>query len=130
MNLTAVKSIIFFAEFTREGFLTEQSRREYESCLERAWNWGATLRIVHAKPISDIATSSFQDYDNSQVHRARRRADYVLSGLILRAEERGLKAEAGVVYGAIGVSLARDLGSKNDTVIWSDFSAPAPFDSL
>lgn len=127
MNLTAVKSIIFFAEFTQDGFLTEQSRREYESCLERASNWGATLRIVHAKPASDIASSGFQDYDNSPVHRARRRADYVLSGLLLLAEERGLKAEAGIVYGSIGVSLARDLGTKSDTVIWSDFSTPAAF---
>ena len=36
MNQTAVKLIIFFADFTEDGYLSELSRLEYESCLERA----------------------------------------------------------------------------------------------
>lgn len=124
MNLTAVKSIIFFADFTKDGFLSEKSRREYESCLERASNWGATLRIVHAKPVSEIASPVSLDYDNSPDQRAKRRADYVLSGLILRAEERGLTAEAGVVHGAVGVELVRESESREGAIVWSDFAVP------
>ena len=56
--------------------------------------------------------------------RAKRRADYVLSGLILRAEERGLTAEAGVVHGAVGVELVRESESREGAIVWSDFAVP------
>jgi hypothetical protein len=124
VNQTAVKSIIFFADFTKDGNLSEKSRDEYESCLERASSWGATLRIIHARPVSDMTSPIYSDYDNSPDQRARRRAEYVLSGLILRAEERGLKAEAGVVHGAVGVDLVRESENREDTIVWSDFAVP------
>ena len=126
MNQTAVKLIIFFADFTKDGYLSEMSRHEYESCLEKASTWGATLRIVHAKPVSEIASAGTPDYDNSPDQRAKRRADYILSGLILRAEERGLNAEAGIVHGEVGVELVREAEDRKGTVVWSDFAAPVP----
>lgn len=125
MNQTALKTIVFFAEFTPDGFLTEQSRSEFESCLEKASNWEATLRIVAARPVSELASPVALDYDNSTLQRARRRADYVLSGLTLRAEEKGVSAEAGVVYGAVGVELARNLGRDEGLVVWSEFASPS-----
>ena len=126
MNQTAVKLIIFFADFTEDGYLSELSRLEYESCLERASTWGATLRIVHTKPVSDIASLGSPDYGNSPDQRAKRRAEYVLSGLILRAEEKGLKAEAGIVHGELGAELVRESEDSEGTVVWSDFAAPVP----
>ena len=124
MNKSAVNYLIFFAEFDENGRLTESSRREFHSCLEKTESWGAAVRIVHARSASERVWMS-SDYDNSPQQKRLRRIDYTLSSLVAEAKERGLQAEYGLVYGAAGLQAAGKVADGLSSFAWSEVSKPA-----